>query len=327
MYIFNNMSGMAIKGSVPVRNLDAVYISSRVIDNLTHNCKDADGNVMNFNACTLGSTGKKKDNEYSGDIDIAVELEFSDYNINVIENCIRNVICKEFTDDEPQIKVSSGFHIISFGIKWISDFVQVDLMFSNNIEYSKFMYHSPNYRNNESNFKGLYRTNLLIDLASFIPTNIPDVYNEEHVLTDFWKYTLTYDKGLFLRHKTYKGKRGLLKNPVTVKEDDKFITNDINEIVKFVLGESATVTDTNSFETLINFVFSSNYKYNNTVIFNTLREYLNDKRHKDKILDIISYINKAIVNWLDESNKDLYISCLTDSLLKEIIFIKNYVKD
>ena len=41
MHIFN-MSGMAIKGSVPVRNFDAVYIASMVIDNLTHNCKDTD---------------------------------------------------------------------------------------------------------------------------------------------------------------------------------------------------------------------------------------------------------------------------------------------
>ena len=55
------MSGMAIKGSVPVRNFDAVYIASRVIDNLTHNCKDTDGHTINFNTCMLGSTGKKKD--------------------------------------------------------------------------------------------------------------------------------------------------------------------------------------------------------------------------------------------------------------------------
>ena len=86
--------------------------------------------MVNFNACTLGSTGKKKDDEYSGDIDIAVELEFSDNNINAIENCIRNNICPAFSDNKPQIKVSSGLHIISFGVKWVSDIVQVDLMFS-----------------------------------------------------------------------------------------------------------------------------------------------------------------------------------------------------
>lgn len=325
MHIFD-MSRMAIKGSVPVKNIISSYISNKVIYDLMNKCVDINGNIMSFKACTLGSTGKKQDDDYSGDIDIAVELEFLDDNINAIKNCIRNVICTDLSEDELQIKVSSGFHIVSFGYKWTTDIIQIDLMFSNDIEYSKFMYHSPNYRNNESNFKGLYRTNLLIDLANFIPTKIPNVYNDEHELTDFWKYTLTYDKGLFLRHKTYKGKKGLLKNPVTVKEDDLLITKNINEIIKFILGENATFTDTNSFESLINFIFSDNYKYNKIVIFNALVEFLNDKRHKDKLLDIVYYINTTMLNLLDESNKESYISYLTESLLREFMFIKSYGK-
>lgn len=64
-------------------------------------------------------------------------------------------------------------------------------------------------------------------------------------VTDFWKYTLTYDRGLKLTHKTYKGKTKLLKNPVTVKKDDKIISTDINEIIKIILGDNATIEDTN----------------------------------------------------------------------------------
>jgi len=325
------MSGMAIKGSQPIKGKDAEYIASHVIKKLNSSCKDKDGNIVHFNTCTLGSTGKKNPDDYSGDIDIAVELEFNDDNINMISDCIKNYICDTNIYDT-QIKVSSGFHLISFGLEYSLNnepykLVQVDLMFSNDLKYTKFMYHSPNFKNGESNFKGLYRTNLLIALAGRVETCVDDIvqevnhYGEQQVL-DYWKYTLTYDKGLFLRHKTYRGKRGLLKNPVTVKEDDQLITKDINKIIKFVLGDNATEKDTNSFESLINFIFSDKYKYNNKVIYNALSDFLNDKRHEDKFLDIIAYINKVIMSKHNSTYNSEYKSHLINELLKEILLLK-----
>jgi len=325
------MSGMAIKGSQPIKGKDTEYIASHVIKKLNSSCKDKDGNIVHFNTCTLGSTGKKNPDDYSGDIDIAVELEFNDDNINMISDCIKNYICDTNIYDT-QIKVSSGFHLISFGLEYSLNnepykLVQVDLMFSNDLKYTKFMYHSPDYKKNESNFKGLYRTNLLIALAGRVETCVDDIvqevnhYGEQQVL-DYWKYTLTYDKGLFLRHKTYRGKRGLLKNPVTVKEDDQLITKDINKIIKFVLGDNATEKDTNSFESLINFIFSDKYKYNNKVIYNALSDFLNDKRHEDKFLDIIAYINKVIMSKHNSTYNSEYKSHLINELLKEILLLK-----
>lgn len=323
---------MAIKGSQPIKGKDAEYISSYVIKKLSNSCIDKDGNIVHFNMSTLGSTGKKNENDFSGDIDIAIELEFNNSNIDMISDCIRNSICDTNIYDT-QIKVSSGFHLISFGLEYQFNndpykLVQVDLMFSNDIKYTQFMYHSPDFKKNESNFKGLYRTNLLIALAGRVKTCIDDevqeINNNDTVteqIMDYWKYTLTYDKGLFMRHKTYRGKKGRLKNPVTVKEDDKLITKDIDKIIKFVLGDDATVKDTNSFESLINFIFSDKYKYDNKTIYNALSDFLNDKRHEDKLIDIIAYITKVIMSKHNSEFNNEYRQHLINELLKEILLI------
>lgn len=275
------MSRQAIKTSLPVRNDYAVKISDIIISNLK--------NKLGIICCTLGSTGKKPDNEYSGDIDICIEYPYNKINTNIIISHINELY------NNPEIYISSGFKIISFGYIYnyenIEDrIVQVDLMFSNDIVYSKFMYHSPNYKNNESKFKGLYRTNLLTFIAGRTPTGIDNIYNENNVLTDYWKYTLTYDNGLKLTHKSYKGKKKLLKNPYTVKEDNKVISMDVNYIIKFILGDNATIKDTNSFESLLNYLYSDNYPYKDSIP-DIINDFITDKRHNNE--DILNYIKSV----------------------------------
>ena len=289
------MSRQAIKNSLPILTPYAINISSIILHKLN--------NDLNIEACTLGSLGKKLDYEESGDIDIAINYDFTKENCDKIIEFIKT----NFNDyGEPEIYISSGFKIISFGYYYknydiINNFgddninkqqliqiAQVDLMFSNNLEYTQFMYHSPNYRNLESEFKGLYRTNLLTYIAGRKPTNKEDIYDDKGNLTDYWKYTLTYDKGLVLTHKSYKGKRGVLKNPHTVKEDTVFITDDIHEIVKLILGEEGTVADTNSFESLIKYIFSDKYVYKDKVN-DIISDFINDSRHNTNI-DVLNYI-------------------------------------
>lgn len=303
------MSGQAIKSSLPILGKDAEKYSTDIINAFTS---------LNIHACTLGSTGKKLPTEYSGDIDIAVELEFNDDNIEFIKN---NIIYKlSLNKENTEINVLTGFKILSFGFVYkaydalFPQTVQVDLMFTDDINYSKFMYHSPNYKNKESNFKGLYRTNLLCCLAGRSFNKLPDIDNSTGEILTYWKYTLTYDRGLVLTHKSYIGKYKLLKNPVTIKNDEKFITKDINEIIKIVLGEKATIDDANSFESLINFIFSDKYKFaeNKKIIYNVISDFIEDKRHETKLLSIIKYINKVI------NNKPNEVTLYKDNLMKVI---------
>ena len=303
------MSQNAIKGSMPVYGCDAEWYSNHVIGGLRK--------ALNVPATTLGSTGKKKENETSGDIDIAIEMEFTKENVEKVKTYL-----KEEYGDDVQIYVSDGFKIVSFGLKYKTIcmglfgsemYAQVDLMFSTDLEYSKFMYHSPNYKNNESNFKGLYRTNLLAYIAGRTPHGVEDVYNDDGELMDYWKYTLTYDKGLVFTHKTYRGKTKRLKNPVTVKEDTRLISKEPKTIINFILGNKATLDTANSFESLITYLFSDDYPYkkHRSEIMN---DYLHDERQLPMIMEVINYTNKVIKNEPDTVN------FLIDNLLGHITY-------
>lgn len=291
------MSKNAIKGSESIYGCDAEFYSKHIIDSLH--------NKLNINATCLGSTGKKKDTDMSGDIDIAIEMEFTKENIEKVKAYL-----KEEYGDDVQIYVSNGFKIVSFGLKYMTFckglmgaemYAQVDLMFSSDLEYSKFMYHSPNYKNNESNFKGLYRTNLLTYIAGRTPHGIEDVYNDDGELMDYWKYTLTYDKGLVFTHKTYRGKTKRLKNPVTVKEDTRLISKDPKTIIKLILGNKATLDTVNSFESLITYLFSDDYPYKKYRA-EIMNDYLHDERQLPMIKEVINYTNKVIKNEPDTIN-------------------------
>ena len=298
------MSRQAIKNSLPIKTPYAINISNVIINKLKNN--------LQIEACTLGSLGKKLDYEESGDIDIAINYDFTKENCDNIISFINTNFSKYGT---PEIYISQGFKIISFGYYYLNydsyidshikddtnyyidttaindqeilQIAQVDLMFSNNFEYTRFMYHSPNYRNLESDFKGLYRTNLLTFIAGRKPVNKENIYDEKGRLTDYWKYTLTYDKGLVLTHKSYKGKTKLLKNPFTVKEDTVFITNDIYEIIKLILGNEGTIADTNSFESLIKYIFSDKFAYKDKVK-DIISDFINDSRHNNE--NVLNYI-------------------------------------
>lgn len=303
------MSQNAIKGSMPVYGCDAERCVYHILNGLKHK--------LNVKATTLGSTCKKKDNETSGDIDIAIEMEFTKENIEKVKAYL-----KEEYGEDVQIYVSNGFKIVSFGLKYMTFcmgfrgtemYAQVDLMFSSDLEYSKFMYHSPNYKNNESNFKGLYRTNLLTYIAGRTPHGIEDVYNDDGELMDYWKYTLTYDKGLVFTHKTYRGKTKRLKNPVTVKEDTRLISKDPKTIIKLILGNKATLDTVNSFESLITYLFSDDYPYKKCRA-EIMNDYLHDERQLPMIKEVINYINKVIKNEPDT------INFLINDLLEHITY-------
>lgn len=293
----------AIKSAQPINNMYAVSISNMIINELKRK--------LNINCATLGSTGKKPDDTYSGDIDMAVEMEMTKENVEKLKNFLMTSFKSNITDI-PEFRELPGLNILSVGFHYEYGIlrepmvVQIDFMFTDNIEFSKFIFHSPNFRKKESNFKGLYRTNLLVKIVDHIPVGGKDEsgmeskYDLEGNCTDYWKYTLSFIKGLKYTHKSYiSPKTGkLLKNPYTVKEDDQIISKDPQKIITFLFGKNVKINDFNSFESIIKFMLSDRFKYK-VEMRDMIMEFIDDPRHEEKRDEIIKYITSALMKRLD----------------------------
>lgn len=292
------MGGNAIKNSVPVQARNARKIALSISESLQ--------NYFNVPTAILGSVMKKPDYMYCGDIDIAIQLPWTEDNVERIKQYgLEHLHITE-------VVISQGLKLVSYGYKDNNTNLvhQVDIMFTENIKYSEFMYYSPDYIKNESRFKGLYRTNLLIICAGNIPLDkniYPNTYytNEDFdgkyngELKEFYKYTLTYDNGLELRKKSTLGKTRMCKKAYTISKEK--ITDNIMQILTMIFGDNIDYNMSTSYENIIKTLYSPDYKYGMEVRNNILKEFLLDPRHtkdKDIYIDIISEIKKYDKNFI-----------------------------
>lgn len=290
------MGGNAIKNSVPVQARNARKIALSISESLQ--------NYFNVPTAILGSVMKKPDYMYCGDIDIAIQLQWTEDNVERIKQYgLEHLHITE-------VVISQGLKLVSYGYKDNNTNLvhQVDIMFTENIKYSEFMYYSPDYIKNESRFKGLYRTNLLIICAGNIPLDkniYPNTYytNEDFngkyngELKEFYKYTLTYDNGLELRKKSTLGKTRMCKKAYTISKEK--ITDNIMQILTMIFGDNIDYNMSTSYENIIKTLYSPDYKYGMEVRNNILKEFLLDPRHtkdKDIYIDLISEIKKYDTN-------------------------------
>jgi hypothetical protein len=225
----------------------------------------------------LGSTFKKKPGTSSGDIDISVnglifgaanKLSFSDVVDKVYE-----LLKKTFPKYEVNLTKGLGVTNIKFPQydekgKMTSDFAQVDFMVVDDISLATFIYHSPDFTKNESEYKGVYRTKLIYDIIQHIDFDgNEELYKDEFggefdgMVKSFKKYTLTAHDGLKTQIKSFDGKKGRKKNASTIKGADKTITKSVDDIAKFVLGPEGTPMDLNSFESIWNYINSDKFPY------------------------------------------------------------------
>ena len=94
----------------------------------------------------LGSVGKKNKNQTCGDIDIAIEYDWDKY------EDILNFVKEKF--DCIIGNVNKQLHVFNFGYSYDEDgkqkIVQVDFMFTDNVDFATFAYNSPDFNKNES---------------------------------------------------------------------------------------------------------------------------------------------------------------------------------
>ncbi len=158
----------------------------------------------------IGSVGKK---EWMNDIDIAVIGDIF-------------VIQSKLEEKGIEFKLALGFNQISFAHNFNNEIVQVDLMFTQNLEWTKFMFYSPNFIQSESHFKGVYRNLLFADI---LRTETKNWINK----TDYNQLTIQFTKGLFLTSKTHLSEKGnWIKTPRVLQT--KLITNDYKEFLQIL---------------------------------------------------------------------------------------------
>ena len=209
----------------------------------------------------LGSVGKKNDDQFNGDIDIAIKIDNKEE--------LNKLIDKVFPDLEKNPNTTSSIVSISYPYnkEGKSGNAQVDFMIVKDIDFAKFFYHSPDFKKNESKFKGATRAKMLSIIVSCIPVeDAKDEYFEDgKTVKKHWKYTFNTE-GVFKQLLDYTGKKGPLKNPKKLKEFEKLIVNDPENCVKFIFGDNGKIEDCNSAESLWKAVHDKNkFKFQDVV--------------------------------------------------------------
>ena len=176
----------------------------------------------------IGSVGKKNDDDFNGDIDIAI-------------------LCNDIYELEWMVKEVFGYYIESYTIESYyivsieypyifendTKYVQCDFMVMHNKDYTVFRYYCPNYKNGESKYKvgtKIMLANMILNHSEEKNKNLPDNCFGKFDFRPTALYRWVYDLNKYL----YK---------------DEYITDNPTEIASYVFYDS-DVSHFNSVESL-----------------------------------------------------------------------------
>jgi hypothetical protein len=232
-------------------------------------------------AAVIGSAGKKLPEATSGDIDIAVS---ADKIAGALETSLDKAVFeldKKLKSMGYSTKLAPGFNQVSFGAPIAGDYKngvgQVDFMLTNDLDWSRFMYHSPDFRTAESEYKGAYRNLLLmaaIGKSFFEITKQTD----KGETAEYQAYVVRLNQGIVQVRKSFEGKKGLLKNAALLKEFDKLITKVPQDIVELLFNGGHKVSEIMTYEGLYGLITGGDFKYPGKV-----KEIMED--FKQKLID------------------------------------------
>jgi len=236
----------------------------------------------------IGSIGKKPNPEdVSGDLDLGFEWEKVAKKLGVSGKketlaALYDILKQELPEKlgfEPEMNLMVGLNILSIGwpIKGNPNFgvVQLDLIPLSDLSWAKFAYYSPDYKKGESKYKSAHRNWLFQSILSAMK----DVTAEDETgePLDIDTYVFDFSDGLFKTKKTFRGKKGRLKNPVKVDGSPReLVTNDPQEFLNFAMGPGFSPEEVKTFEDLLKAIKSPKFrdKQNRSEIKEEFKRYL-----------------------------------------------------
>lgn len=248
--------GNAVKGASPINQ-------ENVAATLTHLYKTilpAIGITKN-DLKLLGSTGKKRPGESSGDIDMAVDAGRIIYALNVKDaKDLWAAVGKALKGKVKQLVTNPGTGVISFTFpisntngKQKGQVVQTDLMVVDDIHLAGFTFWSPS--SEESKYKGVQRNIMLSAVATHMDYKIlKKGYDEQgkEIPVTFERNFIDMKRGLKRGLQTRIGKTGKLfasgrKQTVA----SKVVSDQPDEIVKMMFGPKFGPSDVTSLESIL----------------------------------------------------------------------------
>ena len=216
----------------------------------------------------VGSAGKKKEGDTSGDIDICIRrdrmkevLGSGDGRLDVY-NDLGKYLAGLGYDRQ---KVS--FDQVSFGmpINGDDDIVQVDFELSRSLEWSRFAKYSPDYRKDESKYKGHVRNILMMCIVKYcFKKTIKRVTLDDDTVVDgeIEAYVIRLADGLYKTRKNWFAKNGVNMNKTEnlMHEYDELIADTPQGFIDLIFNDGK-IEDFISFETLFDAFMSDRFKF------------------------------------------------------------------
>ena len=239
--IMLNEGGNAIENATSINKEDI----QPTIDELSKEIFIPNG-LNKSNWVFVGSTNKKTK---SHDIDIAIKIAYDE-----LEDILKK--------SKLQYKAFPGFGIFSIGYKIpnSNNIVQIDLIPTDDLQYTSFIYFSPSEK--QSNYSGVERTELLKAIAHEIKHEILERFDDGEVKRESLLILSPRDGLVKAENSFVSPKTGArVKSKQNVKREK--ITKNVNEILKLLFGDSISEADVETYEDILALVKNPNFKWKN----------------------------------------------------------------
>lgn len=254
-------SGNSINGAIPFKQNQVFPTIDWVVNNIF---PQIGLTGLGDDSAIIGSAGKKLVDQTSGDIDLAVSADKIAGHLGVSLNNTLFALNDKLKSIGYSTQMVIGFNQVSIGVPINGDskngIGQLDFMISTDLEWTKFIYHSPDFREAGVKYKGAYRNLLLmaaIGKSFFEITKTTD----KGETAEFKALVVRVNQGIVQVRKTFEGKRGLIKTAQLLKQYDKEITREPQKVVDLLFNGGHRPSDIDTYEKLLSLLESGDYKY------------------------------------------------------------------